>query len=90
MGKTSQIGIRLTDLIKQNQCQSLLEANDIVQLTNKSQTASAKNNLMQSIDKINKELGHNAVYFGAQGIKNIWAMKSPSYTTNWKEIPLVK
>jgi len=50
--------------------------------------------LYEAIDKINRQLGKKAVFQLGEGIKQEWTMKrehlSPNYTTNWKQIPVVK
>jgi len=47
--------------------------------------------LMSVIDDINKR--HSPVYFASQGVNPDWTMrrnlKSPSYTTKWKDLPRV-
>jgi DNA polymerase V len=49
--------------------------------------------LTQVIDKINLEWGQETVFYAASGIKRHWKtrrdLKSPRYTTNWDELPLV-
>ena len=53
-----------------------------------------KKKLLDSIDKLNQLLGKGSVKFASEGIKKKWIMKrnmkSPAYTTSWKEIPVVK
>jgi len=53
-----------------------------------------KKKLLNSIDKLNQLLGKGAVKFASEGIKKNWMMKqnmkSPAYTTSWKDIPVVK
>jgi DNA polymerase V len=48
----------------------------------------------KAIDQLNHKMGSGTVTYAATGIKRDWKMKreikSPSYTTNWKEIPIVK
>lgn len=50
------------------------------------------NNLMQVMDTINHKMGQGSVGIAASGIRQRWAMrqekKSPSYTTEWDELPL--
>ncbi len=45
------------------------------------------------IDKINEVYGRDTVFYASLGIKRTWQMKremkSPHYTTNWKELPVV-
>ena len=47
--------------------------------------------LMQVVDRINRFMGKDQVYFAAQGVHRPWQMKmehrSQRYTTNWKELP---
>lgn len=49
--------------------------------------------LMRVLDKINHS-GKGKVWFAGEGITKSWGMKrehlSPAYTTNWKELPIVK
>jgi len=49
--------------------------------------------LMQTIDQINQTMGTNSLFFAAQGIQKAWMMKrdykSPSYTSNWDQLPIV-
>ena len=50
--------------------------------------------LMQTLDLINHRFGRNTVKFASSGVQQGWKMKSehksPSYTTRWNEIPVVK
>lgn len=52
------------------------------------------NNLMKTIDLINKEHGKNTIFYCAEGIKRNWQIKkercSPRYTTRWSEILTVR
>jgi DNA polymerase V len=52
------------------------------------------NNLMQSLDQINKQFGSNTPQFGAAGLQKPWQMRaarrSPRYTTQWGELPVVR
>ena len=47
-----------------------------------------------AMDKINLEMGAGSIIFAASGVRRDWKMKrelkSPQYTTRWKEIPDVK
>jgi len=49
--------------------------------------------LMGVLDKINQQMGKNTLFWAAQGIKRLWEMRSdnrsPSYTTDWQNIPTV-
>jgi DNA polymerase V len=50
--------------------------------------------LMNVLDQINLKWGRDTMQFAAAGMTRPWSMrqslKSPSYTTNWQELPLVK
>jgi DNA polymerase V len=49
--------------------------------------------LMKTIDEINTRFGSNLIKSAAMGTKQAWAMRSdnrsPSYTTNWNQLPFV-
>ncbi|MEG3640822.1 Y-family DNA polymerase [Magnetococcus sp. PR-3] len=50
--------------------------------------------LMQTLDRVNKEMGRGTIRFGAEGqAKPVWGMrqlrKSPAYTTKWTDLPKV-
>ncbi len=49
--------------------------------------------LMRTMDAINRRMGQGCVTIAASGIKHRWAMrrdmKSPNYTTDWNELPVV-
>lgn len=63
--------------------------NDLFEVDNKNVK---KQQLMQTLDSINKNTGK--VFFAAQGIQRSWEMRrqyqSPAYTTNWRDLPIVK
>ena len=50
--------------------------------------------IMQALDSINERYGTNTVFLAGEGIGKPWAMKqkskTPAFTTNWLELPLVK
>ena len=50
--------------------------------------------LMNAVDCINKRWGGNTIQCAASGVEKGWKMrqrvKSPNYTTRWKELPVVK
>jgi DNA polymerase V len=50
--------------------------------------------LMTAIDTINRRQGTGAIQFGAAGLQKPWQMRSaqrsPRYTTQWAELPVVK
>jgi DNA polymerase V len=55
-----------------------------------------KNNgaVMEALDRINSRWGRNTVQYASSGLDKPWCMrqerKSPAYTTNWAELPVVK
>lgn len=53
-----------------------------------------RNQLMITLDKINQKWGADKIFILAQGIKRQWQMKAtqktPAYTTNWQQLPVVK
>jgi len=58
--------------------------------------AECRRSLMNTLDALHRELGRTSVVFAVEGLKNEqeWRsrheMKSPGYTTEWKEIPEAK
>ncbi|WP_294507446.1 Y-family DNA polymerase [uncultured Victivallis sp.] len=50
--------------------------------------------LSMAVDEINRRFGRGSVFHLAEGVKKTWKMKremlSPSYTTNWEQLPVVK
>lgn len=50
--------------------------------------------LMNAIDKLNRKHGHRKVRIAAIGVKQDWWMRSnhrsPDYTTDWNQLPIVK
>ncbi|MDW7771610.1 MAG: Y-family DNA polymerase [Desulfobulbaceae bacterium] len=50
--------------------------------------------VMEALDRINSRWGRNTVQYASSGLAKSWSMsrerKSPAYTTNWKELPVVK
>jgi len=50
------------------------------------------NKIMAVMDQINTLMGKNTLSLASQGFKQPWKMKqgnkSPSYTTNWDELPV--
>jgi DNA polymerase V len=49
--------------------------------------------LMAAIDQINRKMGKDAIKLASEGFRRPWKMKqeskSPSYTTNWEDVPTV-
>ncbi|MDP2003891.1 MAG: Y-family DNA polymerase [Desulfurivibrionaceae bacterium] len=52
-----------------------------------------RDNLLQALDRINDRWGRDTLQYASAGLTKPWhhkqTMKSPSYTTNWKELPVV-
>ena len=50
--------------------------------------------LMMVMDKINTHYGRNSIYVAAEGVHKKWAMRqayrSPSYTSQWDELPEIQ
>jgi DNA polymerase V len=50
--------------------------------------------LMESVDHINQTMGKGKLFFCSQGTKQYWhgasEHRSPGYTVNWNELPIVK
>jgi DNA polymerase V len=50
-------------------------------------------NLMTTLDRINRRYGKNTAFLGAQGIHKPWYMRqqfaSPAYTTRWMDLPKI-
>jgi DNA polymerase V len=55
---------------------------------------SKSDTVMKSLDIVNKQFGSGALTLGAQGMQKNWRMradrKSGAYTTNLKDLPIVK
>ena len=51
-------------------------------------------NMMRTLDAINKKMGKGSVTLAASGLKHRWAMRnerrSPNYTTDWSELLIVE
>ena len=80
----NKAGVMMTGLISQDRIQRNLFA----------QENRERMPLMETVDRINKAWGQNTIRFAVEGLKQSWQMKqaykSPAYTTNWAEIPVVK
>lgn len=83
--RLKKAGIMLLDLTSENQIQRSLFSNHDEQ--------KAKS-LMNVMDAINKQFGKETIKLAATGTNRKWVMKSqqrsPRYTTNWRELPIVK
>lgn len=49
--------------------------------------------LMQTMDNINRKMGKESIKLASEGFRRPWKMrqdnKSPTYTTNWDDIPVI-
>lgn len=68
---------------------------DSVQLSLFHEGASEKEHKMTDLlDKINEKMGRGTVFYAKEGIEKSWMMRSemrsPNYSTNWDQIPLVR
>lgn len=77
-------GIMMSDLVARDQIQlSLFQK----------QPKKEDQRLMKVIDKLNEKLGKGTVFSGKEGTGQAWHMKSqfrsPRYSTNWNEIPVI-
>lgn len=58
------------------------------------QEPSAKDKLYEAVDQLNRQFGKGTVFHLGEGVKRPWKMKrehlSPSFTTNWNQLPIVK
>jgi DNA polymerase V len=80
-------GVMLLDLVPAGVVQTglfLSEASDPVR----------SSRLMQALDQINRRHGRQTVRFAGEGLSERWhlrtRLKSPAYTTRWKELPTVR
>lgn len=59
-------------------------------LFSQTQISRKSEDLMIAMDKINHKMGKESIKLASEGFKRPWKMrqenKSPSYTTNWKDI----
>lgn len=57
-------------------------------------TTADHNPLMETLDSINRKMGKGVVRYGSEGFRGNWQMKqnrkSPNYTTQWRELAVVK
>lgn len=75
-------GIMLSELVPAEGIQT--------DLFSQTQTSLKSDELMITMDKINRKMGKESIKLASEGFKRPWKMqqenKSPSYTTNWDEI----
>ena len=78
-------GVFMTELIPKDQLQLSLFAK---------QPRKEDQRLMKVIDELNEKMGKGTVFSGKEGSDQAWHMKSefrsPRYSTNWSELPVVR
>ncbi|MGD8779145.1 MAG: Y-family DNA polymerase [Ignavibacteria bacterium] len=84
--KYKKAGVILTELIPMDEAPKEMFDND--------DELKKKEKLMYALDKVNQKYGWKKLRVAAVGVKQDWWMKSemrsPDYTTDWKQIPTVK
>ncbi|MDH5186757.1 MAG: DUF4113 domain-containing protein, partial [candidate division WOR-3 bacterium] len=79
-------GVMLTGIGPANQIQS--------NLFNRKYYDNCRKPLLAMIDELNTKLGNRTIQYAAEGIEKNWRMrqakKTPRFTTQWTELPLVK
>ena len=79
-----KVGVVLTDLISEHIHQGNLFATP----------RRNRDNLSQALDRINHRWGTDTLQYASAGLIKPWhhkqAMKSPSYTTSWRELPIAQ
>lgn len=81
----NKVGVMLSGIVPYDSAQlALFETEDRQKLAK----------ITMLVDKVNYEWGSGTLIYAASGNKRQWAMrrnmKSPNYTTNWNELPIVK
>jgi DNA polymerase V len=80
-----KVGILMSELVASDQLQT--------NLFDERDRERAKK-LMQTIDEINLKMGKDAIKFAAEGMEQLWKMRSqyrsPKYTTCWNDLPIVR
>lgn len=83
--KYQKVGVMLTNIVYSDSTQyAMFDSEDRMR----------KSILTETIDRVNMLMGKDTIRYAALGIKQNWQMKremkSPSYTTHWDELPVVK
>lgn len=70
------------------------KANLQASLFDEPQEQSKASGMMSVMDEINRKMGKGSLTIAAAGVRPLWAMrresKSPDYTTDWAELPVVR
>src|SRR5450830_390961 len=79
-------GVMLMELVPEGGQQTDLFSHDA--------SDTKKSNLMATLDSINNKYSKGTIKLASEGTEKVWAMrrsyKSPNYTGDWDELPLVK
>lgn len=82
-----KVGVLVSDLIDKKYQQI-----DMFSQTNEA-TQKKTEQLLSTFDAVNRRFGGHTLYLAAEGCTKPWAMKrqmkSPNYTTQWNELPIV-
>ncbi len=79
-----KVGVMLTDFVPFDSSQiSMFDTKDRLRMAR----------ITELVDKVNNVMGKGTLMYAAEGIKKEWAMKrnmkSPHYTTQWQDLPVV-
>ena len=81
----AKAGVMLSELVDVNGVQT--------DLFSQLQVSPKSTKLMGVLDGINNKMGKESIKLASEGFKRPWKMKqgnkSPSYTTRWKEVPII-
>jgi DNA polymerase V len=79
-------GVMLMELVPEGGQQTDLFSHDA--------SDTKKSKLMATLDSINNKYSKGTIKLASEGVDKVWAMrrnyKSPNYTGDWGELPLVK
>ncbi len=79
-------GVMLSDLVPQEGQQTDLFAY--------SSTSNKSGRLMETLDQINNKYRRSTIHLASKGVDRSWYMrrsfKSPNYTGDWNELPVVR
>jgi DNA polymerase V len=78
-------GVMLSELVPQEGQQTDLFAH--------SSTSNKRGRLMDTLDSINRKYRRSTIHLASEGVDRTWSMrrsfKSPNYTGDWNELPVV-
>jgi DNA polymerase V len=83
-----RVNILLYNLVSEDGLQSNLFDNTDLEIVRSAATR------LRAVDAINSRYGRQTVHYAAEDLSDTWqpkrALRSPRYTTNWQELPLVR